>query len=84
MPGGGSAPQLAGVAVVAGIGFTVALFIASLAFASDPTTLAQAKLGILTGSLASAVIGYVALRIMKPPLPTPASPAAGSPAATLS
>jgi NhaA family Na+:H+ antiporter len=62
MPGGARAAQLHGVAVVAGIGFTVALFVATLAFASEPQLLTEAKLGILLGSLLSAVVGYLLLR----------------------
>ena len=62
MPGGAGASQLYGVAMVAGIGFTVALFVAGLAFASEPELLTQAKLGILLGSLLSAVVGYLVLR----------------------
>jgi NhaA family Na+:H+ antiporter len=62
MPGGARASQVHGVAVVAGIGFTVALFVATLAFASEPELLTEAKLGILLGSLLSAVVGYLLLR----------------------
>ncbi|HYH95622.1 Na+/H+ antiporter NhaA [Hyalangium sp.] len=62
MPGGASAAQLHGVAVVAGIGFTVAIFVATLAFPGEPQLLAEAKLGILLGSLLSAVVGYLLLR----------------------
>jgi NhaA family Na+:H+ antiporter len=62
MPGRGSLLQLHGVAVVAGIGFTVALFVAGLAFANEPHLLTEAKLGILLGSLLSAVVGYLLLR----------------------
>jgi Na+:H+ antiporter, NhaA family len=62
MPGRAGAGQLHGVAVVGGIGFTVALFVAGLAFSDAPETLAQAKLGILLGSLLSAVVGYMLLR----------------------
>ncbi len=71
MPGGGSPAKLYGVAVVAGIGFTVALFIASLAFPTDAHLLDQAKLGILLGSLASGLVGYAVLRLMSPPAPAP-------------
>ncbi len=76
LPTGGSVAQLHGVAVVAGIGFTVALFVAGLAFAHQPALLAEAKLGILTGSLLSAVVGYVLLRyVARPPQAAPqASP----------
>jgi NhaA family Na+:H+ antiporter len=57
MPGRASYAKLLGVSAVAGIGFTVALFIAGLAFADDPGLLAQAKVGILAGSLAAGVLG---------------------------
>jgi NhaA family Na+:H+ antiporter len=66
MPTGGTGMQLWGVSTVAGIGFTVALFVASLAFASDPATLEQAKLGILVGSLLAAVVGAGILRLCPP------------------
>lgn len=66
MPGGASLRQLHGVAVVAGIGFTVALFVAGLSFGQHPPVLAQAKLGILLGSLLSAVVGYLLLRVAPP------------------
>ncbi|MCC7484026.1 MAG: Na+/H+ antiporter NhaA [Burkholderiales bacterium] len=55
--------HLAGAAVLCGIGFTMSLFIASLAFgdgASGPPALG--RLGILAGSLASGLAGYLFLR----------------------
>jgi Na+:H+ antiporter, NhaA family len=73
MPGGGSNRQLWGVATVGGIGFTVALFVANLAFAGDAQALDQAKLGILTGSLLSAVVGYLMLRLFPGARPRAAS-----------
>ncbi|AEI67425.1 Na+/H+ antiporter NhaA [Corallococcus macrosporus] len=66
-PGGASLPQLHGVAAVAGIGFTVALFVAGLAFPGQPELLTEAKLGILVGSLLSAVVGYGLLRFVARP-----------------
>jgi NhaA family Na+:H+ antiporter len=66
MPAGGSWPKLAGVSTVAGIGFTVALFIASLAFAEDAALLDQAKVGVLAGSLLAGVAGAVVLRATPP------------------
>jgi NhaA family Na+:H+ antiporter len=62
VPGGASLVKLFGVAIVAGIGFTVALFIATLAFPGDPALLDQAKLGILVGSLAAGLVGAAVLR----------------------
>ena len=47
---------------MAGIGFTVALFIAGLAF-TDPTLADQAKLGIFAGSLLAGLLGYLILRL---------------------
>ncbi len=69
-PGGAPMSQIYGVATVAGIGFTVALFVATLAFADDAQLLTEAKLGILLGSLLSGVTGYVILRFG--PMPKPA------------
>lgn len=78
MPGRARVSQLHGVAVVAGIGFTVALFVAGLAFAHEPGLLAEAKLGILLGSLLSAVVGYLLLRFG--PTPGPQAEPASEPA----
>ncbi|MER6948861.1 Na+/H+ antiporter NhaA [Nonomuraea sp. NPDC000554] len=54
--------QLLGGAAVSGIGFTVALFIVDLAF-DDPAVQSQAKIGILAGSLLSALFGWVIFRM---------------------
>jgi len=48
--------QVWGVAAVGGIGFTVSLFIAQLAF-DDPATVELAKVGIFAGSIASGILG---------------------------
>jgi NhaA family Na+:H+ antiporter len=66
MPGGVSHAKLAGVSLAAGIGFTVALFIASLAYPGHPELLDEAKIGILGGSLLAGVGGVVALRFTAP------------------
>ena len=55
--------QILGVAFLCGIGFTMSLFIGSLAFGGFDNPLAGLdRLGILTGSILSAIIGYVVLK----------------------
>jgi Na+:H+ antiporter, NhaA family len=73
-PGGARWGQVHGVSVVAGIGFTVALFIANLAFARVPHLLNEARLGVLVGSLVSGVVGTLVLRAMPLPAERTASP----------
>jgi NhaA family Na+:H+ antiporter len=60
-PEGASWEQILGVAMLAGIGFTMSLFIGMLAF-PDPAYAAPLRLGVLVGSLLSAVGGYLILR----------------------
>ena len=55
--------QIVGVSFLAGIGFTMAIFIASLAFVSSPNYIDSAKIGILIGSFISAIIGFAILRL---------------------
>ncbi|HPE82344.1 MAG TPA: Na+/H+ antiporter NhaA [Aequorivita sp.] len=54
--------QIIGVSFLAGIGFTMAIFIAGLAFSNNPEYIDSAKIGILIGSFISAIIGYGILR----------------------
>jgi NhaA family Na+:H+ antiporter len=61
LPRGASMLQLYGVAVLCGIGFTMSLFIGALAF-SDPLLIDETKIGVLAGSLASALFGMALLR----------------------
>lgn len=58
--------QLYGVAVLGGIGFTMSLFVGALAFGQQPALEAQAKIGILAGSLMSATGGLLLLRFSRP------------------
>ncbi len=60
MPAGANWVHIYGIACLAGIGFTMSLFIGGLSF-SDPAMMNQVRLGVLTGSLISAVLGYAAL-----------------------
>jgi NhaA family Na+:H+ antiporter len=54
---------LVGVAALCGIGFTMSLFVASLAFESDGGTTADiARIGILAGSFVAALLGFFLLR----------------------
>lgn len=62
MPAGGSWRSLYGVAILGGIGFTMSLFIGTLAF-DDAVRETQVRLGVLAGSLLSALVGYLALRL---------------------
>ncbi|MGE8682647.1 MAG: Na+/H+ antiporter NhaA [Achromobacter marplatensis] len=71
LPRHASLTQLYGVALLCGIGFTMSLFIGALAF-TDAATVDATKIGVLTGSLASAVAGFLLLRLGgKPPEAAP-------------
>ncbi|NMW30887.1 Na+/H+ antiporter NhaA [Altererythrobacter sp. RZ02] len=61
LPPGISWMQLWGLSLIAGIGFTMSLFIGNLAFASAEQ-IAAVKLGVLSGSLIAAIAGVVILR----------------------
>lgn len=63
LPQGAAFKQIMAVGVLCGIGFTMSIFIATLAFGDiDIHMVAWAKLGILTGSILAAVVGYCLLR----------------------
>lgn len=61
-PEGASGLQIYGVATLCGIGFTMSLFIGDLAF-DNPLLIEEVKIGVLLGSLASALLGYTLLRL---------------------
>ncbi|ANG91475.1 Na+/H+ antiporter NhaA [Enterobacteriaceae bacterium 155047] len=64
LPHGTTFRQIMAVGILCGIGFTMSIFISTLAFASvDPELIVWAKLGILTGSLLAAFVGYTLLRV---------------------
>ncbi|NNM76883.1 Na+/H+ antiporter NhaA [Sphingomonas sp. ID1715] len=66
-PTGASWRQIYGVCLLCGIGFTMSLFISGLAFAGQPQFVDEAKVGILGGSLLSALAGWLVLRVAQPP-----------------
>lgn len=67
MPTGMDWKNIAGVSLLGGVGFTVALFIANLSFAADhPELLNQAKLGVLSGTIIAGILGYIVLHIVLP------------------
>ena len=70
LPDGVGWSAMCGVSVLCGIGFTMSLFIAGLAFeGAGSEYVVQTRLGILCGSLASAFLGLALLRIVLPPAP---------------
>jgi NhaA family Na+:H+ antiporter len=72
LPVGTTFRQIMAVGVLCGIGFTMSIFIASLAFGDvDPALINWAKLGILIGSVLSAVVGYTLLKMRAPTAQTP-------------
>ncbi len=62
LPSGARWPEMCGIALVCGVGFTMSFFIGSLAFEDAPEYATGVRLGVLAGSLLSAVTGYLVLR----------------------
>lgn len=62
LPQGTSMNQVFGVAFLGGIGFTMSIFVADLAFVGSPELVFQAKVGILVASLIAGSIGFLWLR----------------------
>lgn len=53
--------QIAGVSLLAGIGFTMSIFVAELGFAGQTENLLMAKTGVLAASLLAGILGFVSL-----------------------
>lgn len=74
MPAHSTWREMASVAMLGGIGFTVSLFIATISFGNDPAQaelLNEAKLGIVTGSLIAGIIGFLWLQRTLPKCEAP-------------
>ncbi|PTW44271.1 Na+/H+ antiporter NhaA [Rhodovulum kholense] len=66
LPEGVGWMHIYGLSCLAGIGFTMSLFIGSLSY-GDPTMMNDVRLGVLCGSAISAILGYAALRLIATP-----------------
>jgi NhaA family Na+:H+ antiporter len=66
LPEGASWRHVFGAAWLSGIGFTMALFIANLAFKDDVVSLDAAKLGVLGASVVAGIVGFLILMSCKP------------------
>ncbi|UOY06709.1 Na+/H+ antiporter NhaA [Muricauda sp. SCSIO 64092] len=63
LPAGVNYKQILGISAIAGIGFTMSIFIGNLAFYGDSVNINSAKIGIIIGSITSAMVGYTILRL---------------------
>lgn len=68
LPEGMNLRHLVGVGFIAGIGFTMSIFIAELGFAGQPEELLMAKTGVLFASIIAGSVGYLWLRFMARPV----------------
>lgn len=65
LPEGVNFTQIIGTALLAGVGFTMSIFVANLAFYGNELLLDSAKAGILVGSFIAGLAGYLVLRLNK-------------------
>ena len=70
LPAGASWMHIYGAALMAGIGFTMSLFFAGVAFANQPALSLSARVGVLAGSLVSAVLGAAFIMVAARPKAT--------------
>jgi len=64
LPEGSTMNQVFGVALLGGIGFTMSIFVAELAFYGNASAIFQAKIGILAASLFAGLLGFIWLRFI--------------------
>lgn len=62
LPDGINYWQIIGVAILAGVGFTMSIFVANLAFTGNSVFIDSSKVGIIIGSVVSGIVGYLILR----------------------
>ena len=74
MPHGATALHIYGISCLAGVGFTMSLFIGGLSFA-DAEMMNQVRLGVLSGSIVSGILGYTALMLASRQSPQDYAPA---------
>lgn len=65
LPPGSTWTQMAGIAALCGIGFTMSLFVGLLAFADNPVLQDEVKIGILAGSILAGILGWGVLRLSR-------------------
>ena len=68
LPSGLQWRHIAGAGILGGIGFTMSIFIANLAFADQPETINASKIAILLASLAAGALGFVWLQLLGRPV----------------
>ena len=69
LPSGVNFKQILGISAIAGVGFTMSIFIGNLAFEGDLMSIDSTKVGIIIGSVISGIIGYSILRWNSSKLP---------------
>ncbi|MGB1269684.1 MAG: Na+/H+ antiporter NhaA [Flavobacteriaceae bacterium] len=65
LPKGVTFKQILGISAIAGVGFTMSIFIDNLAFQGDLISINSVKVGVIIGSLISGIVGYTILRLTR-------------------
>jgi Na+:H+ antiporter, NhaA family len=62
LPEGINTRKLIGIGILAGIGFTMSIFISNLAFSTNPDLIQSSKVAVLVASLFAAIVGWIILK----------------------